>query len=214
VPDPRPRLEEYFDGRPLLVAPHGPQRMPPPSITLSPPRGVEVLAPEARHEGQRLGREHGGRLGPHARRFEGRRRELCAARAERQRRLDAGERPDFPPETAALRAGAWRVAPPPPEIADRRVEITGPVDRKMIINALNSGACVFMADFEDSNAPALVLAIVAEETDAVRASMGPERFAAGRDDRARSLFAALSTADRFEEFLTLPAYDLIVTRGT
>ena len=65
----------------------------------------------------------------------------------------AGELPDFLPETADVREGDWRVAPFPDEIADRRVEITGPVDRKMVINALNSGARVFMADFEDANSP-------------------------------------------------------------
>ncbi|MCK6546662.1 malate synthase A [Myxococcota bacterium] len=78
---------------------------------------------------------------------------LLAARAERQKRLDAGEKPDFLAETANVRAGDWTVAPLPKDLLDRRVEITGPVDRKMIINALNSGAKVFMADFEDSNSP-------------------------------------------------------------
>ena len=85
--------------------------------------------------------------------FGARRVELLARRAERLERLHAGELPDFLPETADIRAGDWRVAPTPDEIADRRVEITGPVDRKMVINALNSGARVFMADFEDSNSP-------------------------------------------------------------
>jgi malate synthase len=88
-----------------------------------------------------------------ARRFEGRRQELLALRQERQLKIDAGQFPDFLPETAALRAAEWKVAPIPPDLMDRRVEITGPVERKMIINALNSGAKVFMADFEDSNAP-------------------------------------------------------------
>ncbi len=85
--------------------------------------------------------------------FGGRRRELLAARQERLARLRAGELPDFLPQTEAVRASDWKVAPYPPEIADRRVEITGPVDRKMVINALNSGARVFMADFEDANSP-------------------------------------------------------------
>jgi malate synthase len=87
------------------------------------------------------------------RKFNGRRKELLALRAERQVRIDAGELPDFLEATAEVRSGAWRVAPVPADLQDRRVEITGPVDRKMIINALNSGAKVFMADFEDSNAP-------------------------------------------------------------
>jgi malate synthase len=88
-----------------------------------------------------------------ARKFEGRRRELIAARARRQAEFDAGRLPDFLPETAAIRAAEWTVAPVPRDLQDRRVEITGPTDRKMVINALNSGANVFMADFEDSNAP-------------------------------------------------------------
>ncbi len=87
------------------------------------------------------------------RRFSPRRRELLAARVQRQARIDAGERPDFLPQTAEIRNSKWTVAPLPADLLDRRVEITGPVDRKMIINALNSGASVFMADFEDSNTP-------------------------------------------------------------
>jgi malate synthase len=87
------------------------------------------------------------------RRFEPARQALLAARRERQARFDAGEGPDFLPETQAIRDGDWRVAEIPEAIRDRRVEITGPVDRKMIINALNSGAKVFMADFEDSSSP-------------------------------------------------------------
>lgn len=85
--------------------------------------------------------------------FDGRRRERLAARAERQRAIDDGQLPDFLPETAAIRQGDWKVAPIPTDLKDRRVEITGPVDRKMVINALNAGAKVFMADFEDSNSP-------------------------------------------------------------
>jgi malate synthase len=87
------------------------------------------------------------------REFNGRRKELLAAREARQLRLDAGERPDFLTETAAIREADWAVAPLPADLLDRRVEITGPVERKMIINALNSGAKVFMADFEDSTTP-------------------------------------------------------------
>jgi len=79
--------------------------------------------------------------------------ELLARRAERQKDFDSGKAPDFLPETATIRSGDWRCAPVPEVIADRRVEITGPVDRKMIINALNSGANVFMADFEDATTP-------------------------------------------------------------
>src|SRR5271165_1762041 len=85
--------------------------------------------------------------------FEPRRQELLARRKVRQQQLDAGAMPDFLPETASIRAKEWTVAPIPKDLQDRRVEITGPVDRKMIINALNSGSSVFMADFEDSNSP-------------------------------------------------------------
>ncbi|MHB8606521.1 MAG: malate synthase A [Thermoplasmatota archaeon] len=85
--------------------------------------------------------------------FGARRRALLAARAERQMRIDRGEMPDFLPETRDIRASDWRIAPVPADLLDRRVEITGPVDRKMIVNALNSGASVFMADFEDANSP-------------------------------------------------------------
>ncbi len=87
------------------------------------------------------------------RRFDSRRRELLALRTARQARFDAGELPDFLPDTAGIRGGSWKVAPIPADLQDRRVEITGPVDRKMIINALNSGAKVFMADFEDATSP-------------------------------------------------------------
>ena len=102
----------------------------------------DVLTPEARDFLTGLER----RFGP-------RRRELLAARHERAQRLREGELPDFLPETASVREGGWRVEPVPDELQDRRVEITGPVDRKMVINALNSGARMFMADFEDSNSP-------------------------------------------------------------
>ena len=86
-------------------------------------------------------------------RFEGTRRELLARRQTRQRQFDRGDLPDFLTETAGIRGAEWRVAEAPPDLRNRRVEITGPTDRKMIINALNSGAKVFMADFEDANTP-------------------------------------------------------------
>src|SRR5712691_12191427 len=87
------------------------------------------------------------------RKFGPERRRLLARRADIQHRLDAGWKPDFLPETKAIREADWRVAPIPPDIQDRRIEITGPTDRKMVINALNCGASVFMADFEDANTP-------------------------------------------------------------
>ncbi len=83
----------------------------------------------------------------------GRRRDLLARRVERQKELDAGRTPDFLAGTRAIREGDWTIAPIPRDLLDRRVEITGPVDRKMVINALNSGAKVYMADFEDSHSP-------------------------------------------------------------
>jgi malate synthase len=110
----------------------------------------------------RLGSRHTEVLTPAAlrfladlhREFEAPRERILAARAEQQARYDAGELPDFRPGTKVIRDDEdWRVAPIPEDLADRRVEITGPVDRKMIINALNCGANVFMADFEDANAP-------------------------------------------------------------
>ncbi len=86
-------------------------------------------------------------------RFDGRRRDLLAARAERQHRFDAGELPDFPEETRDIRESEWTVGPIPADLLDRRVEITGPTNAKMLINALNSGAQAFMADFEDATSP-------------------------------------------------------------
>jgi len=106
------------------------------------PAVAEILTPEAVDFVVRLHRE-----------FESCRQELLQRRAERQHRLDGGELPDFLPETANVRSSEWRVARAPADLQDRRVEITGPVDRKMMINALNSGANVFMADFEDALSP-------------------------------------------------------------
>jgi malate synthase len=114
-------------------------------VTITGPVNAEVeavLTPEAQAFVAGLQRE-----------FAGRRQELLSARAERQARIAAGEMPDFLPETAAVRSGNWSVAPAPADLNDRRVEITGPTDRKMVINALNSGARVFMADFEDALSP-------------------------------------------------------------
>jgi malate synthase len=106
------------------------------------PEWTEILSPEAITFVTGLQRE-----------FNSRRTELLARREARKLRIDAGEMPDFLPETKKIRDAEWTVAPIPQDLQDRRVEITGPVDRKMIINALNCGASVFMADFEDANAP-------------------------------------------------------------
>src|SRR5438034_1171398 len=105
-------------------------------------RASEVLTPEALGFIARLQREFGGR-----------RQELLRLRDERQARLDAGEMPQFLVTTSSVRDSEWEVAKAPKDLQDRRVEITGPTDRKMLINALNSGARVFMADFEDANSP-------------------------------------------------------------
>jgi malate synthase len=102
----------------------------------------EILTPEATRFIESLARE-----------FEPRRVELLQRRRFRQQQIDGGQLPDFLPETKDIRDRDWQVAPISHDLLDRRVEITGPVDRKMIINALNSGANVFMADFEDSNSP-------------------------------------------------------------
>jgi malate synthase len=106
-------------------------------------------------------------------RFEPVRQSLLEQRKQRQARLDAGELPAFREDSRAVREGSWKVAAIPDELRDRRVEITGPPDRKMIINALNSGASVFMADFEDSNSPTWENCIEGQHhlSDAVRHSI-------------------------------------------
>jgi malate synthase len=112
-------------------------------LTVSAPDEAGVLTPEALDLVVALERE-----------FAGRREELLRARAERQERIQAGELPDFLESTRTVRDGDWRVATAPADLQDRRVEITGPAgDRKMVINAFNSGARVYMADFEDANSP-------------------------------------------------------------
>ena len=103
---------------------------------------AEILSPEALSFVAKLHRK-----------FESRRQELLAARAARQKEFDQGKLPDFLPQTKSVRESDWVVAPQPKDMLDRRVEITGPTDRKMVINALNCGASTFMADFEDANCP-------------------------------------------------------------
>ena len=117
-------------------------------------RAVEVGQAGHRRAGEVLTPEALAFLAELHRRFDAGRRDLLAQRSRRQERLDLGERPDFLEETADVRAGDWTVAPAPADLVDRRVEITGPTNAKMVINALNSGARVFMADFEDATAPA------------------------------------------------------------
>ncbi len=137
------------------VAVHGPAR---PAVAGS----DRVLTPEALAFVERL-----------ERRFRPTRRDLLARRIERQARIDAGERPDFRSDTKAIREGDWRVAPAPADLDDRRVEITGPAEPKMMINALNSGARVFMADLEDALSPTWsnVVGGQAALADAVRGSL-------------------------------------------
>jgi malate synthase len=115
--------------------------------------GVELRAPVPGRGEEILTREALAFVAELQRRFDPKRQELLGRRAERQARIDAGELPDFLPETREIRESEWRVAPVPVDLRDRRVEITGPVERKMMINALNSGARCFMADFEDANSP-------------------------------------------------------------
>jgi len=115
--------------------------------------GVQVDAKPGARQAGILSREALAFLADLHRRFDGRRLDLLARRAERQKLFDAGQLPHFLTETKSVRDGDWKVAPIPADLLDRRVEITGPVDRKMIINALNSGAKVFMADFEDASSP-------------------------------------------------------------
>ncbi|HEX8201844.1 MAG TPA: malate synthase A [Isosphaeraceae bacterium] len=115
--------------------------------------GVEVLAPVSPEAAEILTPGALGFLATLHRALDGRRRELLERRALVQEEFDGGRQPDFLPETRPIREGDWAVGPTPPDLLDRRVEITGPVDRKMVINALNSGARAYMADFEDSHAP-------------------------------------------------------------
>jgi malate synthase len=117
------------------------------------PAGVEVKGPVTGQYAEILTEGALAFLAQLARKFDNRRRELLEQRVVRQREILAGHLPDFLTTTRAIRETEWTVAPIPSDLQDRRVEITGPVDRKMIINALNSGANVFMADFEDSHTP-------------------------------------------------------------
>lgn len=123
------------------------------NVSINLPAGVEILGPVTPEFAQILTPEAMAFVAKLERTFRDTRATLLQKRVERQARLDAGEKPDFLPETAAVRSSEWTIAPTPADLQDRRTEITGPVDRKMIINALNSGAKVFMADFEDANTP-------------------------------------------------------------
>src|SRR5712675_1375492 len=123
-------------------------------ISISVPQGVNILAP--------AGEQHAEILSPQAlefyatlhREFNSRRLELLRERSRRQEAIDRGQMPNFLAETKSIRHGDWKVSTVTADLQNRRVEITGPVDRKMVINALNSGANCYMADLEDSHSPA------------------------------------------------------------
>jgi malate synthase len=162
------------------------------------PGGVEIVAPA--HSGQERVFTPGALqfVVELQRRFNARRVELLAARAERQKRLDAGEKPAFWEETRNLREAEWTVAAIPADLQDRRVEITGPVDRKMIIKALNSGAKVFMADFEDSNTPTWANQIDGQVNlmDAVRKTITFSDRATGKEYKLNERTAVLFVRPR------------------
>ncbi len=118
-----------------------------------PTEGIQVSAPISPAFAQILTPEALALVATLHRKFEARRQELLARRAARQKEFDGGRLPDFLPETKSIRESDWTISPQPKDMLDRRVEITGPTDRKMVINALNCGASTFMADFEDANCP-------------------------------------------------------------
>jgi malate synthase len=130
-----------------------PVRSPAVAKRVAVPAGVKIVGEMLPAYSEILTAEAIAFLAGLERKFGGRRRELLERRAEMQKRLDRGEKPDFLPETAKIRDGDWTVAPLPKDLLDRRVEITGPTDHKMVINAMNCGASVFMPDFEDANTP-------------------------------------------------------------
>ena len=136
--------------------------------------GVEVVAPATESHDRILTQEAMAFIADLHRTFNRRRKELLTARHERMKQLDAGQKPDFLPGARTIHEAEWSVAPLPADLLDRRVEITGPVERKMIINALNSGAKVFMADFEDSTTPVWSNLIEGQANlrDAVRRTIG------------------------------------------
>jgi len=141
------------------------------------PPGVEIAAQVSREFAQILSPEALQFVAKLARAFEPERQRLLATRLERADRFDAGERLDFLPETAPIRQADWMIAPLPMTLQCRRVEITGPVDRKMVINAMNSGADTYMADFEDAHTPTWTNQITGQINlrDAVRRTISFER---------------------------------------
>jgi malate synthase len=144
------RFIDYVSYRPVTLRIIMPDQA---KITLNLPSGVKVSGALKPDYERVLTTDALQFVADLARRFEPQRRRLMEARAERQAKLDAGALPDFLPETRKIRENDWKIAGVPDDLLDRRVEITGPTTRKMIINALNSGAKVFMADFEDALSP-------------------------------------------------------------
>jgi hypothetical protein len=174
-----------------------PAAMPPQPIPGRLPQGVEIRGPQVAGQDQTLSSSALSFVAMLERRFGPRRRSLLKRRKEVQAKLDSGWLPELPGDASEVRRAEWRVAPIPGDLQDRRVEITGPVDRKMVINALNSGASVFMADFEDSCSPTWKNLLEGQQnlTDAIERSIefvSPE----GKEYRLRDETATLMVRPR------------------
>ena len=159
--------------------------------------GIEVSEPISTDFAQILTPEALSFVGALAREFESRRKELLERRMAVQAEIDNGKMPDFLPETREVRESEWKIAPVPEDLQDRRVEITGPVDRKMVINALNSGASTYMADFEDSHSPTWSATLQGQINlrDAVNATID-FKSAAGKQYRLADKIATLLVRPR------------------
>jgi malate synthase len=178
----------------VQVTPSRTTRSSPPKVSPGPPR---IRGPETDRDADVLTAPALDFVARLHQLFETRRQDLLRSRGGLRAQLLAGKRPGFPEETRSVRRSEWKVPAPPPGLQDRRVEITGPVDRKMVINALNSRACVYMADFEDSHSPTWAGTVVGQGNliDAVRRRIeyvGPD----GREYRLRSPTATLMTRPR------------------
>lgn len=160
--------------------------------------GIQVLGPMTPGTSEILTPEALVFIAELERRFGEERVRLLDVRAQRQARIDAGEKPDFLPETQSVRNGRWTIDPLPADLVDRRVEITGPVERKMVINALNSGAKVFMADFEDSTTPTWTNLLDGQTNlrDAVNRTITFDDPAAGKTYRLNDSGAVLTVRPR------------------
>jgi len=191
----RPRAERrnLLASRPPILTEVIPMTTPSRSM-----QGLQISAPAHPQQPEILTPEALEFLAALHRNFNPRRLELLSERADRQKRIDAGEKPDFLLGTRHIRESDWSVAPIPADLRDRRVEITGPVDRKMIINALNSGARVFMADFEDSNTPTWVNQVEGQVNliDAVRRRITYADAATGKNYKLNEKTAVLFVRPR------------------